>query len=999
MKNLFIRNPTASNVGVQILGTPTYLIRNDGPEGAIAVNGERATMCLAPPMTLKEASTNISDIIDLEGKFVVQVGDDIIPLIFNAEDLYCYFDEANTFGSGVAFIKEVTVCVMDLNLHPAFSPFVSDKNDTITYRINGVSHVYKKESSKTVFDEFLLAHPSEFFDYIDIIINQDEELILVNITENDVDIEFILFSADAQQNFIEAKGLLCGKQTNCLLNLTETIPDFTIVTPNENLQLGYLINSVPGLYTYSKEATSYTSVELLEDFIENSPSSFTDFCKITLNNDKTEFTLTNVTNIDVNITFVLGGEVVANGLLCAKVASCVIDLRKELIGHMFTTADQPVIKYSIDGIAYEFASSKGNEQMPFMNLLAEFIGAQPATFFNKVALSAEQDGETLILIFKSTGDYEVDLMFDVHPNAGDAGIFTVNGLLCPSIPLPERAVGRYPHASSGNGTYYRTIFKTKPGNASSYAVDVLNLSTGELKFETLDNEEALAWANATQLTFMNTNDGIVAAYTTDYSGGEGVTQIPKMARVVNGGLETINWSGNLQLSTVQISNDGSMVVFCGADNSAPDVGYLGTMKIQGSTTTGQTYTNLPTGEIIEDVWVSPNNDYLVAITRTAEGGNKRTKTRIYPINNGTLDLTPYVLSGDFVNGKLGGFGGSAVSSKPIYLRDNPNDFCVVLDEIGTVYYSINTSAKTATVNVSDWNAGYNVTNIDFTDEQLLFATTSYSMPYPYRFLKYDQTTKRLVDSGVSGILPEEFKNGYFGGADVWSVVVEPSDNTNIAKLVTQCQSTQAAIDGGYDNTVILDIKPTGVGAMTTIDGLTGEVTTVVKEDTLTGSFAAIDGDISGDNIVFTLESSENDSGYVITSPSGAITKGNVLVSGIVEEILPYELGVWEIKAKIGFLQTATMFYFNADQMTLPPKPTLNDIINVGEGRWTIAATLGSSETVGQLFTGDYGAIAFAKPDLNGNVLFTFNDLEGASYKIVSINTKGSRGTDNYFELV
>lgn len=115
MKNIFIKNPTASNVGFALKKGPTAVVINEGPAGSINIDDKYANVCLAPPVEVPEGTKHITDVIELEGRFVVQVGGEVVPYIFNAEDLGKYFNAADFSGTGVEFVVPVEdnriVCV------------------------------------------------------------------------------------------------------------------------------------------------------------------------------------------------------------------------------------------------------------------------------------------------------------------------------------------------------------------------------------------------------------------------------------------------------------------------------------------------------------------------------------------------------------------------------------------------------------------------------------------------------------------------------------------------------------------------------------------------------------------------------------------------------------------------------------------------------------------------------------------------------------------------
>lgn len=99
---IFIRNPNTEDVGLQMFGADGFL-NNKGPEGAVVIEAGKAAICLAPSEVLPDAKVTTTKAIELEGNFVIQVGDDIIPHIFKAEDLSSYFDEDDTNQTGIQF--------------------------------------------------------------------------------------------------------------------------------------------------------------------------------------------------------------------------------------------------------------------------------------------------------------------------------------------------------------------------------------------------------------------------------------------------------------------------------------------------------------------------------------------------------------------------------------------------------------------------------------------------------------------------------------------------------------------------------------------------------------------------------------------------------------------------------------------------------------------------------------------------------------------------------
>lgn len=106
MKNLFIKNPNDGNVGFLINKKSTGVVTNSGPEGSIVIGEKKVNICLAFPTVIPPSEEHISKTIDLTGRYVVQVGDEIVPHVFNAEDLGKFFNEEDDSNTGVAFIEE-----------------------------------------------------------------------------------------------------------------------------------------------------------------------------------------------------------------------------------------------------------------------------------------------------------------------------------------------------------------------------------------------------------------------------------------------------------------------------------------------------------------------------------------------------------------------------------------------------------------------------------------------------------------------------------------------------------------------------------------------------------------------------------------------------------------------------------------------------------------------------------------------------------------------------
>lgn len=128
MSKIFIRNPNAKNVAFRMQGE-TGLLINNGLEGAVSITDPNASVCLAPNLPLPEAKVSVTKAIDLEGNFVVQVGDKIIPFLFKAEDLGTYFTEDDPFNAGVAFInatKPVLITCAEGASYLSISPSFGD---------------------------------------------------------------------------------------------------------------------------------------------------------------------------------------------------------------------------------------------------------------------------------------------------------------------------------------------------------------------------------------------------------------------------------------------------------------------------------------------------------------------------------------------------------------------------------------------------------------------------------------------------------------------------------------------------------------------------------------------------------------------------------------------------------------------------------------------------------------------------------------------------------
>lgn len=112
MSNIFIHNPTDQNVGVQIVGGPEFVLVNNGPDGAVNTEGNRTGICLAPFVNNTTEATK-DGIIDLEGTFVVQVGDEVIPFSFTPEQLPHFFNGSRPEALNVKFEKKINEIIID----------------------------------------------------------------------------------------------------------------------------------------------------------------------------------------------------------------------------------------------------------------------------------------------------------------------------------------------------------------------------------------------------------------------------------------------------------------------------------------------------------------------------------------------------------------------------------------------------------------------------------------------------------------------------------------------------------------------------------------------------------------------------------------------------------------------------------------------------------------------------------------------------------------------
>ena len=108
MKKIFISTAKSEdgqpkNTGVMIAYGNGTTIVNDGPEGAFAETETNANICLTTPFEVKDGIDFKSSPLDLEGKVVVQVGDEIIPYYIDVKDLPNFFNSKDTKGYGVQF--------------------------------------------------------------------------------------------------------------------------------------------------------------------------------------------------------------------------------------------------------------------------------------------------------------------------------------------------------------------------------------------------------------------------------------------------------------------------------------------------------------------------------------------------------------------------------------------------------------------------------------------------------------------------------------------------------------------------------------------------------------------------------------------------------------------------------------------------------------------------------------------------------------------------------
>ena len=131
MKNLFIKNPNDGNVGFLINKQPTGVVTNNGPDGSIVVEEKKVNICLAFPVAIPPSELHISGLIELTGRYVVQVGDVIVPHVFKAEDLGKFFNEEDTAELGIAFVEEYRIKNLKTNAGTKVSIYKVDKDGTI----------------------------------------------------------------------------------------------------------------------------------------------------------------------------------------------------------------------------------------------------------------------------------------------------------------------------------------------------------------------------------------------------------------------------------------------------------------------------------------------------------------------------------------------------------------------------------------------------------------------------------------------------------------------------------------------------------------------------------------------------------------------------------------------------------------------------------------------------------------------------------------------------
>lgn len=109
MKRLFIKTVNQGGEGLEttgakiVFGNGSTPLVNVGPEGAVAITETDANICLTEPFVVNAATVIESNPIKLDGNYVIQIGEDVIPLIFKAEDLPHYFNGKNTNKTDIQF--------------------------------------------------------------------------------------------------------------------------------------------------------------------------------------------------------------------------------------------------------------------------------------------------------------------------------------------------------------------------------------------------------------------------------------------------------------------------------------------------------------------------------------------------------------------------------------------------------------------------------------------------------------------------------------------------------------------------------------------------------------------------------------------------------------------------------------------------------------------------------------------------------------------------------
>lgn len=96
MTAILLKNTEGINVGVTILGENALVI-NEGPDGAFTGDDNQFNICLSPRIVLDSDSTQVSKTgeMTLIGSFVIELNGTIIPLIFEANELPVYFNNAS----------------------------------------------------------------------------------------------------------------------------------------------------------------------------------------------------------------------------------------------------------------------------------------------------------------------------------------------------------------------------------------------------------------------------------------------------------------------------------------------------------------------------------------------------------------------------------------------------------------------------------------------------------------------------------------------------------------------------------------------------------------------------------------------------------------------------------------------------------------------------------------------------------------------------------------